>query len=339
MLTHMKTKYSIYVAVEPKLYGQLFSPRAQSLLRSCGDVTLASAAVADSAALAQVIQSYDILVTGWGTPAITPQALEGAPRLKLIAHSAGTIRHLVPESIFESRVKITHSAAAMGPSVAEACLAMILASLKRIHVLDRQLKSGMAWDQARTPAKGRQIRGMSVGVIGAGHTGRAFIRLLRGFGARLFIFDPYLTADRARQMDVTPVPLEELMSCCDVVAIHAPATPETHHMIGKNELALMRDGSLLVNTARSWLVDQDALVAELSTGRICAALDVYDHEPLPVESPLRRMENVLITPHIGSYTHEAYFGQGRIVVNEIHRFSAGVPLKYAIKRAQMATMA
>ncbi len=330
---------SILVAIEPELYTRLFSLHSDALLRRLGRITFASAPIEDSARLAEMITPYDILITGWQTPAITAEVMAAAPKLRLIAHSAGTVRHLISPDVFECSVQITHAAAAMGPSVAEACLAMMLTSLRNIHELDRQLKAGGSWTDVRSHGFGRQIRGMAVGIVGAGHTGRAFIQLLQGFGARLLIYDPYLSETDANSMCVVKTMLDELLASCTVVALHAPSLPETHHMIGARELTLMQDGALLINTARSWLIDHDALLRELSTGRISAALDVYDQEPLPVDSPLRRLPNVLLTPHIGSYTREAYFEQGQIVVDEIRRFLAGDPLKYAIQKEQMATMA
>jgi len=120
---------------------------------------------------------------------------------------------------------------------------------------------------------------------------------------------------------------------------HAPTLPETHHMIGARELALMPDGAVLINTARSWLVDSAALLEELRTGRIDAALDVFDEEPLPPDNPFRGLPNVLLTPHQAAATVECYFEMGEITINEIEHYASGRPLQYELTQAALARMA
>jgi phosphoglycerate dehydrogenase-like enzyme len=133
--------------------------------------------------------------------------------------------------------------------------------------------------------------------------------------------------------------LDELMVSSRIVSLQAPITPETRHMIGRRELGLMRDGAGLVNTARSWLVDQDALLDELRGGRISAALDVFDEEPLPVDHPYRSLPNVILTPHLGAATKQCILRQGQSTVDEVRRFVRGESLRYAITPEIMATMA
>ena len=141
-------------------------------------------------------------------------------------------------------------------------------------------------------------------------------------------------------MDVERVAsLDELLAGCRVVALHAPSTPQTYRMIGRRELALMRDGAILVNTARASLIDTDALLAELRKGRISAALDVFDEEPLPLDSPLRTLPNVILTPHVASHTVNTHLRQGELTVDEVQRFVAGQPLRYAVTPEMLATMA
>ena len=123
------------------------------------------------------------------------------------------------------------------------------------------------------------------------------------------------------------------------MTIHAPTTPETRHLIGARELALLADDAFIVNTARSWVLDMDALLGELSSGRLRAAIDVFDDEPLALESPFRRLENVILTPHIAGATVEARFGQGDTVVAELRRFFAGEPLRFGITAERLAILA
>ncbi len=133
--------------------------------------------------------------------------------------------------------------------------------------------------------------------------------------------------------------LDELLSNCRVIALHAPSTPQTYRMIGARELALMKDGALLVNTARASLVDSGAMLTELRNGRISAALDVFDEAPLPADSPLRRLANVILTPHVASHTVNTHFRQGEVTVDEVQRFVTGEPLRYAVTAEMLETMA
>jgi phosphoglycerate dehydrogenase-like enzyme len=155
----------------------------------------------------------------------------------------------------------------------------------------------------------------------------------------VWVYDPYLSEEQAGELGVSRMGLDELMSGCPVVSVQAPVTAETHHMLGARELALLKDGAVFINTARSQVVDQDALLAELQSGRIQAALDVFDQEPLPVDSPFRRLENVIISPHIAGASRQARLRQGEIVVSEIERFFSGQPLRYRVSRAMLETMA
>jgi phosphoglycerate dehydrogenase-like enzyme len=177
-------------------------------------------------------------------------------------------------------------------------------------------------------------------VIGAGHTGRAFIKLLNCVGAKVWVYDPYLTEEGARELNVKRIDsLDHLLESCRIVSLQAPVTDETRHMIAKRELALLPDGALLVNTARSALVDTDALLAELQSGRISAGIDVFDEEPLPVNSPFRKLDNCIISPHLAGHTVETHYRQGAMCVDEVRRFVQGKPLKFAITRKMLATMA
>ncbi|MFF9573264.1 NAD(P)-dependent oxidoreductase, partial [Streptomyces sp. NPDC014685] len=175
-----------------------------------------------------------------------------------------------------------------------------------------------------------EIHGSPIGVIGASRTGRAYIALARAMGARVGVSDPYLSEADARELGVERVPLDVLLSRSRIVAVHAPVTEETHRMIGAAQLALMPDGAGLVNTARSWLVDEDALLTELTSGRLDAAIDVFDAEPLPADHPFRSLPNVLLTPHQAAGTTECRQQLGASAVDEVLRLLSGRPPLHAV---------
>jgi phosphoglycerate dehydrogenase-like enzyme len=196
-----------------------------------------------------------------------------------------------------------------------------------------------SWKSNGALGFGPELAASQIGVVGAGLIGRLYIGKVRALGAEVAVFDPYLSEDDAAALGVERVTLAELMRTCPIVAVHAPTTPETHHMIGAAELALMADGGYLVNTARSWVVDQAALLAELRSGRLRAALDVFDEEPLPADHPYRSLENVILTPHVAGATAQTNERQGAFAVEDLRRFFAGEPLLHEVTPERYRVMA
>ncbi|MCC6454103.1 MAG: hydroxyacid dehydrogenase [Caldilineaceae bacterium] len=329
---------TVLVTIPPSLYQQLFSPAAQARLQEVARVSFNQGERNwTSEELAQRIGGFDAVITGWGTPTFTAQVLAAAQELRLIAHSAGSIKKMLPPAVFDSELHVTHAAAAIAPAVAEMTVLLILLSLRQVHQLDRRLKAGVPWNETRF--MGQELAGQRVGVVGAGHTGRCVIRLLRAWDAEVWVADPYLDAERATQLGVTRVSLDELFANCAIVTMQAPPTDETYRMVKARHLASLPDGAIFVNTARSHAVDNDALLAELQSGRIQAALDVFDQEPLPADSPFLQLENVIVTPHVAGASRQARLRQGSVIVEEVIRFFSGEPLRYAVTGEMLATMA
>jgi phosphoglycerate dehydrogenase-like enzyme len=224
-------------------------------------------------------------------------------------------------------------------SVAEFVIAQTLSILREPHRHDAGMKAGEGWLDLRQRYLGRLLGAQTVGLVGAGYVGRLVIGLFRAFGCRLLVSDPYLTAEKAAELGVERASLDEVLSGSDIVSLHAPALPETRHMIGAAQLAQLRDGCLFINTARPALVDEAALLAALRTGRFTAALDVFDQEPLPADSPFRSLPNVVLSPHAAGHSEDSHKRQGTTTVDEIRRFLAGEPLRHRVTPAMLATMA
>ena len=233
---------------------------------------------------------------------------------------------------------MTHVAAAMAIAVAETTLLFILLSLRQFPKIERAFRDE-SWEAGRLIPLGGELAGLRVGVIGAGYTGRAVIRRLHALDAELWVFDPYLSEAEATSLGLKKVDLETLMRACPVVTLQAPATKATYKMIGAEQLSWLQDGALFVNTARAHLVDEAALVAELQTGRISAALDVYEQEPLPRDNPLLQLDNVIMTPHFAARTRQARQRQADFTVEEVERFLRDGSLRFEVTRAMLETMA
>jgi phosphoglycerate dehydrogenase-like enzyme len=332
-------KLHVLVTVPEPLRGTLVTPEAWARLQELATV----AANEDgrnwnAQEIAQRLPGMDALVTGWGIVPLTDDVLRGADRLRLIAHSAGSVKGFITPAVYERGIAVTHAASRIADSVAEFSLLAAMMGLRRAHELDLQMKSGVPWPSCRDwPIY--EIAGRKVGLLGMGYVGQRSARLFRAVGAEVWVYDPYFSAERAASLGLLKADLDTVLSGCPVISVHLPVTPETHHLLGARELALIQEGAVFVNTARSWVVDQDALLAELSHKRFWAALDVYDQEPLPAGHPLRRLDNVLLTPHVAGFSRDAYSGLITLTIDEIERFFSGQPLRYPVTRDMLATMA
>lgn len=320
---------TVCVDLPPKLESELFADeslqrlaRFGRLIRQGEDAGTFRGAAADPRLQA------DILITGWGSHPL-PAATAASDRLRLVVHSAGSIRSLIPVSLLAHGVRVSQASAGMAQSVAELALYMTIARLRDLDRVDRVMTSGRAWAAADF-GLGRTLSGATVGVVGASRVGRAYVKLVVAAGADVLVHDPYLSERDCKDLGARPAPLHALLSQSTVVALHAPVRQETRRMIDARRLALIPDGGVLVNTARSALIDTAALLAELRSGRLSAALDVFDEEPLPAASEWWRLPNVLLTPHLGARTWHARRTQGEIVVDEVRRYLAGLNLRYEV---------
>lgn len=324
----------------PELRARMFTPRAEQALADLADVTWNDTGERwTSEQLAAVIGEYDGLITGWGSPRITPEVLAAARRLKIIAHSAGTVKFLVDEDVLR-QVKVSSAAIAMSPAVAECTLTMVMLGLRYLHEYDYGMRrGGHLWDDQWAYGEPREIAGSTIGVIGAGGIGRIFIGMVTALGANVVVSDPYLSDGDAAAMGGRRLALDELLAASPIVVNLAPVTPETRHMIDARRLALMPDNGYYVNIGRSWTHDEAALLAELQSGRLRAGLDVYEVEPLPLDHPFRSLPNVLLLPHIAGATVEARHRQGDCVVRDLTNAFTGQPLAHEVSLERFAILA
>ncbi len=261
------------------------------------------------------------------------------PSVRLVAHTAGSIRHLAPLDLVARGLRVSHAAGIIADAVAEFVIGTVLLGLRQLHEIDRGMRAGEAWRPLRERTTGRLLGTCTVGVIGAGYVGRKVIRLLRAFGASVLVYDPLLDAAGAEALGVSLRTLDDLLAESDIASLHAPVLPETWGMIGAAQLGRMKDGALFVNTARAALVDEAALLQELQSGRINAALDVFASEPLPLDSPFRALPNVILSPHSAGHTTDTYLRQGEAMVDEVRRYLRGEPLVFEVSAHMLPTMA
>ncbi|WP_308168592.1 hydroxyacid dehydrogenase [Nonomuraea sp. NEAU-A123] len=266
----------------------------------------------------------EILITGWGCPPLDEELLTAAPRLRAVLHAAGSVKNLVSPACWERDLLISSAADANAVPVAEYTVGAILLAGKGVFTLSERYRRERAFTLAQIQRSVGNY-GRRVGIVGASRIGRKVIDLLAPYDLDLCLYDPYTSVEGIRQAS-----LEELLSRSDIVSLHAPATPETRHMLDRERLELMPDGAVLINTARGSLVDTDALVTELKSGRLSAILDVTEPEPLPPHSQLFDLPNVFLTPHIAGSHGNELSRMGAAVLDELERLATGLPLAHRV---------
>lgn len=287
---------------------------------------------------AEALARAEVLITGWGCPPIDGAALARMPRLRAVLHAAGSVRRLISDEAWERGLLVTSAAQANAQPVAEFTLAAVLFAAKNAFAAREGYRAGHAYltpDQtAGVGAYGRRL-----GVIGASRVGRRVLELVRPLDLDVAVSDPYLDPERAAALGARLLPLDDLLAGSDIVSLHAPDLPATRHLLDRRRLALIPDGGFFINTARGALVDEQALTEELAAGRIGAVLDVTAVEPLPAESPLYRLPNVFLTPHIAGSLGNELARMGAAAVAELERYRAGAPPLHPVLRSDLVHVA
>jgi phosphoglycerate dehydrogenase-like enzyme len=321
----MMKKPKIAILISKNLRAVLFSSQTEKQLRQFAKVVPSPAEAPIKITFKdtlKIIKDAVGCITGWGTPRLEGEILKAAPELKLISHAAGTVKGIVSDEVWERGILVTSAAAVIARGVAEFTLAMMIMALKKAFWYNAELHRRRKWRKREVWSEevSADPYNITVGVIGASKVGREFIKLLKQLlKIKILVYDPYLSSQEAKKIGVAKVSLRELMSKSDVVSLHAPALESTRDMINADNLKLLKDGAIFINTARGALVDESALIKELKTGRITACLDVFKDEPLPLTSELRKLPNVILTPHIAGYLSRGLERLGESAVEEQRR--------------------
>ncbi|MGI5402356.1 hydroxyacid dehydrogenase [Streptomyces sp. CA-135486] len=319
---------TVLLAMGPGIAERLFADRHRTRLTALARTDpqlIAHDLAAPTPEVAAALAAADVLLTCWGAPPLTAEVLDAAPGLRAVVHAAGSVRHHITEACWERGIAVTSAAAVNALPVAEYTLAAILFAGKQVLRSAQRygrLRTGHDWSRELADA-GNYRR--TAGIVGASRIGRRVIELLRPFDFEVLLYDPYVTPADAAGLGAVLTGLDELCSRSHIVTVHAPQLATTRHMIDGRRLALMPDGGTLINTSRGSLIDGEALLPELTSGRLHAVLDVTDPEVPPADSPLYSLPNVLLTPHIaGSLGNELHRMADR-TLDELERYAKGLP--------------
>ena len=280
--------------------------------------------------LKTALSSADALVICTGSPGITRDVMDASSRLRLIGEMEGDrfAARIDLDAAWDRDIRVLDTTNASSYPVSEWALAMSLIALRNAGDYFRRLIDGQVFQSTdRSPTDLGYVRGeltgKTVGLIGCGIIGRRFLDLLKPFQCNVRVYDPYLPKEIADIYGFLLTNLDCILSESDVVVCLAPLTPRTRRMIGKRELDLIKPGAALVNVSRGAIIDPDALIERLSRGDITAALDVFDPEPIPAESPIRTLANVFLSPHIAGVTADGGPRSFDLMVDELDRFFHG----------------
>ncbi len=245
------------------------------------------------------LQGSDAILCSVGNT-ISAATIAGAARqLKVISTISVGVDHIAIDAATVAGIPVGYTPGVLTDSTADMALALMLACTRRIAESDRFVRAG-GWQGAWSAGMllGTDLSRSTVGLLGMGPIGQAVAKRLQGFGATVIAWNRSVK----EVPGVDRVDLDALFEQSDVISLHAALTKDTQHVVSAQRLAQMKDGAILINTARGGLVDEQALVNELDSGRLYAGLDVFDREPLSLDSPLLRLENTVLTPHLGSAT-------------------------------------
>ncbi|MFN3927018.1 MAG: phosphoglycerate dehydrogenase [Pseudanabaenaceae cyanobacterium] len=278
--------------------------------------------------LQEIIGEYDAIMIRSGTK-LTKEIIEAGKNLKIIGRAGVGVDNIDVATATRQGIIVVNSPEGNTIAAAEHTIAMMMALSRLIPAANQSIRSGK-WD--RKSFVGVEVYKKTLGIIGLGKIGSHVAGIAKAMGMRVLAYDPYITAERAEQLGVSLAELELLLREADYISLHIPKTRETHHLINREAIALMKPNVRIINCARGGIIDEAALAEALLEGRIAgAALDVFENEPLEADSPLRQVgDKLILTPHLGASTEEAQINVAIDVAEQIRDVLLGLPARAAV---------
>ena len=285
--------------------------------------------------LCRAIRGIDICITGWDSPCLDGAVMACADRLRLLAHTGGSVNGYVSDALYRRGVRVVSGNRVFAESVAEGTVAYMLAALRRIPHYSAGLAKG-CWPQT---FQNRGLLERSVGIVGYGMIAQYLVEMLAPFRCRVQVYSRHIEPAELQRTGMTKADLPALFAGCDIVSLHTGLTAATRHLITEPLLRSMKPGALLVNTARGAIVDEAALCRVLADRPdLTAVLDVYEQEPLPADHPLCGLPNVLLMPHQAGPTIDRRPVVADSLLDDIEAFLSGGALRCEISRRYAAVM-
>ena len=294
---------------------------ADAVAAECGDVLTNAGLTVDNRPgldaddkLAAVAEATGMVVRSATT--VTAEMMDAAPNLKVIGRAGSGVDNIDVTAATERGILVMNTPGENTLSAAEHAMAMLMAMCRKIPAADAQLRDG--W--SKKGLMGVELIGKTIGVIGMGRIGQAVAKRCRGFGMKILAYDPYLPPEVAEKLGVEMAELKDIYPRADFLTLHTPLTDRTRHLLNTETLADCKKEVRIINCARGGLIDEAALLEALDSGHVAAAaLDVFEQEPLPADSPLLAHPNIIATPHLGASTAEA---QEKVAVRVAEQIAA-----------------
>lgn len=290
-------------------------------LRSIGDLEIFEDLPETRDELKERIRRADVVIVGWSD--LTRDVIESAEKLKMVSIWATTCHYVDLEAARERGIVVTHVPGYATEAVAEHVFALLLASIRKLPLADKHVRRG---DFDWRPFGGMELAGKTLGVIGTGRIGCRVAEIGKAFRMRILAFDKYPNLKKAEEIGMKYVDLQTLLRESDVVTLHVPLTSETERLIGEREIEAMKRGAVLINTSQGRVADEKALIDALKSRKLSyAGLDVFEEEPPPKDNPLFKLDNTVLSPHIGFHTVEAAKRCTDICISNVVKFLEGRP--------------
>jgi D-3-phosphoglycerate dehydrogenase len=290
-------------------------------LRAIGELQIFGDPPESDQELKQRVQEADIVIVGWNT--LTREIIDSARKLKIVSIWATSCHYADLEAARQRGIVVTHVPAYGTEAVAEHAFALLLASIRKLSLADRYVREGkFDW----RPFKSTELAGKTIGIVGTGAIGCRVSEIAKGFGMRILGYDIRPNVKQAQELGMKYVDLQTLLRESDVVSLHVTLTSKTERLMGKKEIDMMKNGAVIVNTSQGKVIDEKALADALRSGKIsCAGLDVFEQEPTVQDNPLFKLENTVLSPHVGFHTVEAIKRCTDICIENVTKFLEGHP--------------
>lgn len=327
----------ITILVNKAMQKKVFNEKYINRLGKQGDVFIYDKDdFVDSGYVIDFVKESEVIITSWCTPSLSKEILNMCPDLKAVLHAAGSVKPILSDELLRRKIRMTSSAIALGEGVAETALAFAISACKGFYSLGKDTAKGL-WGENKAIVK--DFYDITVGVISGGFVGSHMVKLLKNFHVDILMYDPTLSEEYIENLGAKKVELEKLLCDSDVISIHAPSIPATDNMLNKDNLCLIKDGAVLINTARGTVINEIDLIEELKKGRFFACIDVTNPEPPDVNNELRYMENVIMTPHIAGAVNNGCKRIALHICEEMERLNNGEKMKTEINPEDLSKLA
>lgn len=286
--------------------------------------------------LVNVIGEYDGLIVRSETK-VTRRVLEAGRRLKVVGRAGVGVDNIDVETATRLGIVVVNAPSGNTIAAAEHTVALMMAMCRNIPQADASVRRG---EWARSKFMGVELHDKTLGIIGLGRVGCEVARIARGLEMKVIAYDPFVSPEKAAQVGAEMVTKEELLQRADFVTVHTPLNSESRKLIGRNEIEMMKPGVRIINCARGGIIDEAALVEGILSGKVAgAALDVFEKEPLPPDSPLLKLPNVILTPHLGASTIEAQVNVALSVAESVMAVLRGELVRDAVNLPRVSPQA